>query len=297
MIIVTNPGSNLLGTEVERYSIRLTPQQIIVDGTAHDTRGGVGFEQIDTWVEGAKVHPYVVGTTAAEFVQLFQQVAADDRRILAVMTSRKIIGSHDAAVVAGNTLRNHPRYGDVEVTVVDSGVTDIGAGLACVLAAEARAAGKSTQEIVSIVNAYRERVKFLLSVETLDYLVKGGRATAFRAFFANLIGVRPIIGLSDGEVRLVDKVSTRKDPTVTLAARFADEVGAGRRVWAAVFHGGAAGKAGVLAAELRRVFDCNVLFTRAMAPSIYLHGGPGCVGAVVVPIDDLPWHPPRVVMA
>lgn len=122
VIIVTNPGSNLTADEVREHDIRLTPQQIVVDGEAHDTRGGFTFADIDRWVQSAKQHPHVVGTTASEFVQYFQRLAQEDSEILAVMTSRKIIGSHDAALVAANTLKAHPRFAHVRILVADSGV-------------------------------------------------------------------------------------------------------------------------------------------------------------------------------
>jgi fatty acid-binding protein DegV len=44
-------------------------------------------------------------------------------------------------------------------------------------------------------------------------------------------------------------------------------------------------------AELRRRFDIAFLYTRPLSPSIYLHCGPGALGAAVVPLDALPWTP------
>lgn len=292
VIIVTNPGSNLPPSAVERYQVHITAQHIVVDGEHHDTRGGISFATIDGWVQRAAHHPHVVGTTAAEFVGMFRALAKEDRELLAVMTSRKIIGSHDAAHLAARTLREQGGARAPRVVVCDSGSTDVGAGLCCILAGEARAAGVPIEEIAKCIQAARQHGRMVLTVETLDYLVKGGRASTVRAFLAGLLGVRPIIGFLDGELKAVGKLRTRAEAPPALADALEKDVGGGRRVWAAVFHGGVAARAQQAEAELRKRFDVVFSMVRPLSPSIYLHGGPGSLGAVVLPLDPLPWQPP-----
>jgi DegV family protein with EDD domain len=276
---------------VGNYGIEVTPQQIIVDGTAHDTRDGVSFEEIDGWVRTAKEHPYVLGTNAGEFAGLFARVAQRDKSIFAVMTSRKVIGSHDAAVVAARTVTE--RHPDVRITVADTGVTDLGAGLACLIAAEAHEAGLEPRRISAVIDAFRKHARFVMMPKTLDYLVKGGRASSMRAFFADLFGVRPLVAFVDGELRAVGKASTRSDPTAALGDWLVKEIGAKRPVWIGVFHGGAPAVAAVMQKDLRARFDVRFCLARPLAPSIYLHAGPEAVGAAVVPLDALPWQPSK----
>src|SRR5690349_7108042 len=133
MRIVTNPGANLPAVMLAHYGIALAPQQIVVDGTSHDTREEVTLAQVDAWVRTAKEHPYVIGTTAAELATLFTEVGRDNEDILAIMSSRKIISSYDAAVSATRTLAKHDRYAKLRIRVVDTTVTDLGAGMICVL--------------------------------------------------------------------------------------------------------------------------------------------------------------------
>ncbi|NUP14004.1 MAG: DegV family EDD domain-containing protein [Polyangiaceae bacterium] len=292
MIVVTNPGSNLPTSLVEAYGIEVTPQQIIVDGVAHDTRDGVSFDQIDKWVKTAKEHPYVLGTNAGEFAALFARLAQRDKDILAVMTSRKIIGSFNGAQVASRTVSE--RHPDVHITVADCGVTDLGAGLACILAAEARDAGLDATQIAELIDTFREHVRFVVVPKTLDYIVKGGRASSMRAFFAELFGVRPLVAFVDGEIRAVGKASAKGDPTTAISDWLVQNVGPKRPAWVGVFHGGSPAVAAILQKELRSRFDVRYCLSRPLAPSIYLHAGPEAIGAVVVPLDALPWQPTKV---
>lgn len=66
--ILTNPGANLPPEIIERYDIALTSSSIVVDGVTHDARDGVSLADVDRWVESATEHPFVLGTSAAEFV-------------------------------------------------------------------------------------------------------------------------------------------------------------------------------------------------------------------------------------
>jgi DegV family protein with EDD domain len=292
MRIVTNPGSNLSVAAIERYDVRLTPQVIVVDDKPHDTRGDIPLEDIDRWVRTAKVHPYVVGTTAAEFVGIFRDVARNDREILAVMTSRKVIGSHDAAVSAARTLSQATGGEAVKVLVADSGATDLAAGLATMLAGESMRAGRSLEDAAAIVEACRKSATFRFVPQTLDYLVKGGRATSLRAWLANLLSVRPVVGFVDGEVKAIDRVSSKEPAARSLAALAEREHRQGRAIWAGIFHGGVEPAALVLERELRDRFDVRWSCVRPLCPSIYLHAGPGALGYAIVPLDQLGWDPP-----
>lgn len=291
MRIITNPGSNLSNEALERWRIELLPQQIVVDGVEHDTRQGIALETIDQWVTHAKAHPHIIGTSAAEFATLARKVASKDREILAVMTSRKLIASHDAAVVGAKSLCDARGFEDLRIRVCDSGVTDVGAGLATALAAAAAADGLSLEAVAALIDSFRANVQLIFTLQSLDYLVKGGRASTLRAFFANVLGVRPVLGFVDGEVSVLGKESTKRPQSTVVAEQLTAKFAAREAVYAAVFHGGAPTEAKLLATELRTRFNVLSLSIRTISPSIYLHTGPGGLGAAVISTKALGFQP------
>jgi DegV family protein with EDD domain len=291
MRIVTNPGSNLSAAAVRHYDLFLTPQQIVVDGVQHNTRDGIDLATVDAWVKTAREHPYVLGTSAAEYADVFRHVAEKDRKILAVMTSRKIIGSYTAAVAASRALARLHGYGDVHVAVVDTKVTDVGAGLATLLAGEAVRAALPLQSVIEVLEAFAEQGRFLFVPETLDYLVKGGRASFVKAAIANFLDRVPLIAMEDGDLRSIGTLSRSEDATATLVERLVSEFGEGRRVWCAIAHGNAPDRARGLAFAVERSFKVEYMKVRPFHASIYLHAGPGSVGVYVCPVDRLPWNP------
>lgn len=97
------------------------------------------------------------------------------------------------------------------------------------------------------------------------------------------------MGLLDGEIKVIGKVAASSDRAVEIASWLEKSVGAGRPVWVGVFHGNAPQRGEQLAQLLERRFRVAYRVVRPLSASIYMHLGPGAVGAVVVPVDDLPF--------
>ncbi len=291
MRIVTNPGSNLTPAEIDHYAIEIAPQRIIVDGIEHDTRPGIPLDVIDRWIRTAKAFPHVVGTTAGEFAQLFASVGRTTGEVVAVMTSRKIIQSHAAALAAARALADHPTHRALSIGVVDTGLTDLGAGLVALAAGEAAKANLPLDVTTDVLTKLALGSRAGLVVATLDNLVKGERASFLRAFVANFFDIKPLIGFVDGELKTIGKVSGKADPTLAIAKDLAT-IGAHRKVWVGIAHGNAPEKAERLLDHLKRELDVVHAVVRPLSSSIYLYTGPGAIFGCAMPIDGLAWTPP-----
>lgn len=289
MRIITNPGSNLGEDEAHRHDIDVMPQKIVVDGISHDTRNDLGnFEKIDRWVKSAQRHPTVQGTTEAEFTETMSRLGKTDPEMLCVMTSRRIIGSHDAAVAAGAKLSGEAGY---RIEVVDTQVTDVGAGLCTLAAVQARGAGLPLTEVARFARAFAERGRNVITVTTLENLIKGGRASALQGFMANMLNVRPLIGMVDGAPVSVGRMSAKHDRAAKAEEYLVSRIDPGTAVWIGVAHGGAVGEAEALVKRLKDRYRVEYTLLRPLSTSIYLHGGPGAVMSFVYPLDGLGFRP------
>jgi DegV family protein with EDD domain len=288
--IITNPGSNLTARAIGHYGIEIGPQRIIVDGAEHDTRGGIPFAEVDDWVKTAKEFPHVVGTTANELGQIFTKVGRTDPEMICVTSSKKIIQSHAAGLAAARVLSDHPTHKNLRIAVVDSTTTDVGAGLIAIAAGEAAKANVPLKTAVESLEAMSNRARLAFTVATLENLKKSGRASFLRAFVANFFDIKPLIGIVDGELQSIGKVSGKADATQAIV----DDVKTTARgpVWVGVSHGEAPEKAEKLIARLRNELDVAYAYVRPLSSSIYLYAGRGSIMGLVIPIDGLPWTPP-----
>jgi len=142
-------------------------------------------------------------------------------------------------------------------------------------------------EIAARLADMRGRLHVLFVVDTLDYLARGGRIGRARAVVGNLLGIKPILGVIDGEVTPVDRVRGGRAAHPRLVELFRERVGGGRPVIAGIAHA----KAPVWADRLRELlagsFEIRELLQTEMGPVVGTHGGPGTVGAALfAPTDE-----------
>ncbi|MDP2274912.1 MAG: DegV family protein [Archangium sp.] len=293
MRIVTNPGSNLDEDMTLAQDIDLTPQKIVVDGISHDTRNTIDFAQVDGWVKRAHKYPQVQGTTEQDFVEYFSRLVKKDPEVLCVMTSRKLIGSHDAALAAVAKLKasSDPELKAARIEVVDSQVTDVGAGLCTLAAAQARKAGLNLRGVAQFLRSFAERNRNVLTVATLENLIKGGRASFLQGWVGNFLDIRPMISINAGVVSTVAKLSGKADVVQKIDDYVSSRLDPKTAVWLAVAHGNAPEKAKAVAARLQERYRCEYTLVRPLSPSIYLHMGPGSVMAFLFPLDGLGFRP------
>jgi len=289
--ILTNPGANLPDDLVSRYGIEVTSSSIMVDGKSYDTRASIGLDVVDGWIASAREYPYVLGTSAAELARRYVELGAyEGNELLVVMSSRKIIQSYDAACSAVRTLASQSSSGPPRIRVADCGSTDLGLGLAVLLAAQALADGLDLDEAAELIEAMAACGQFAFVPRTLDNLVKGGKASFLRGWIANIMRVRPVLAFVDGEAKLVDRCGASDDHAKVLADWLAAQHDEGP-VWIGVAHGDAPDDAAALEAALRERLDVRYSLMRPISPSVYLHAGRRTIGAVVYPLARLPWQP------
>jgi DegV family protein with EDD domain len=287
--IVTNPGSNLSPALIERYGIALTAQQIVADGAHHDTRALSTVEHVDALVRSAKAHPHILGTSASELVALFREAASRTRELVVVCTSRKLIGTYDAALAATRTLQSMPVYSDMHVSVIDSTLTDLGAGLVTLFCAESALMRKPRREIAEAARGLGERGCFYFVPSKFDYLLASGRASFMKAMTAQLLGKLPIITAHNGELHNSGTMQKSGDIPQTLLMQATKDYPLRQSIFAAITHAKHKDEADQLEALLREHYDVKCLIKRELAPAIYLATGEG-LGLIIMPAKGLPWQ-------
>jgi DegV family protein with EDD domain len=290
MRIVINQGANLPDRAIAHYPIIVAPAHIVVDGESHDPAEGISHDTLDNWVKNAREFPHLVGTTAQEFAHMFSEIAPDDSEIVVVAASRKVIGTYAAASSAARTLHDRAAYSALKVAVVDSMLVDIGPGMLALAAGEAMRAKIPMRKTVSMLETMASRARFCSTVATLDNLVRGGRASFLRAWVANFLDIKPLLGMENGEVSNAGKIRGNADRAEAMTNELA-KVGTGKKVWVGIAHGSDLTTAHALRRALEKKFDVVYSLTIPLNPTAYLHAGRGSVFAVVFPIDNLAWEP------
>ncbi len=192
--IVTDTISCVTPEMAREYGIRVVPTGLVIDGKEYmDTE--LKNEEFWKLFYQAKEHPTTNAVSPGNFAAIFSDLAKTTDNIACIVVSRGLSATGDAAVKARDIVRTENP--DLNIEVIDS-KTAAGAQAFIVLeAAKAAQAGKSLAEVVQAAQDMIPRVKFVVGMETLKYLIKSGRAPK-TAIIGEMLNVKPIIGMVHG---------------------------------------------------------------------------------------------------
>lgn len=152
--------------------------------------------------------PKTVQITPYEFEEAFREFADDYDDLICITLSSASSGTHRNAVLAKEAVESEK---DVKIHIVDSKAFSFVYGYLGILAADLVKEGKSAEEIVKILEDKVETSTAFFTVETLEYLKKGGRITTLSAIIGGVLDIRPILKITDdGLVAAFDKVKGEK---------------------------------------------------------------------------------------
>lgn len=153
--------------------------------------------------------PTTSQVTPATFERVFSRLTKAGHTVVMITLSSGLSGTYQSAVIAAQNYVN-------SVYVVDSRNVAIGSGVLLEYALQLADEGKSAAEIAAELTNQRENVRLVAMLDTLEYLKKGGRISATVAFAGGLLGIKPIIGVKDGKVVMLNKARGAKQATVLL---------------------------------------------------------------------------------
>ncbi len=192
--IVTDSISCIPKELVKEYGIRIVPAGLVVDGKGYrDT--DITNEEFWKLFYAAKEQPTTSAVTPADFASVFTELSKSTDSIVCIVVSKALSATHEAAVQASKTVRKeHP---NLKIEIIDSKTATGAQGFIVLEAARATKAGKSLEEVVKAAVEMIPKVKFLVAMDTLKYLIKSGRAPK-AAVIGNMLQVKPIIGMVSG---------------------------------------------------------------------------------------------------
>lgn len=147
--------------------------------------------------------PKTSQATPYAYAQIFERVRAAGDEAVVITLSSGLSGTYQSAVTAA---ADYP-----EVHVVDSKNVTIGQGILVQYALRLADEGRGAAEIASMVESARERLVLLALLDTLEYLRRGGRIPKSVGAIGELLSIKPVIGVRDGEVVMLGKARGSKN--------------------------------------------------------------------------------------
>jgi DegV family protein with EDD domain len=214
-----------------------------------------------------------------EICKIYDQLSADGSEILSLHLTSKLSGTWQAASLAARQLQSRAK-----IAVFDSWTGSVGLGFMVREAAQLAETGLPLEKIVDKLRTRRGQVRIHLLLKDLRYARLSGRVGRIRGILAAFLKVKPIIGVEQGVLTLVERTRGQKRADERLVTLTEHTVGQSP-VHIAVAHALDEPRGlSLLAEATARLNSCDTFITD-LALSIAVHFGPGTVGLVAYPAD------------
>lgn len=216
--IITDSTAYLSKDYVEKEDITVVPLHYIFDGVEYKEGFKGEFEEYFNKFKNSKSFPTTSQPSVGEFKEAYLKSFEKYDEIIVIVLSSKLSGTYNSAVAAKELL------GDKKITIVDTLSTVAALKFLIEDAVMLKKEGKNADEIASYLEDKKTKLKVLALPDTLEYLKRGGRISPLQANLGNLINIKPIIELKDGELTLLEKARGKKNALDRVIELVGDEI-------------------------------------------------------------------------
>ena len=283
MKIVTDCAADMPAAELQALGVTEAPLYIqFPDGEVNSADISA-----DEFYDRLRAMRPAIPTTALPssgvFAQIYRQIAETDKEILSMHVSSGLSGTFQSAQLGASQAAP-----EADVTVWDTMTLSGGQRFQVLAAVAAARAGWSLAAIQQRLTDLRAKTEVIYTLETLEYLARGGRIGRVQALAGAVLKIKPIIRVehSDGKYSTVGKSRNISQALATIAEHLHGQYG-NTALWVTVLHGQFAEQADALTNLLIGKLNVAKLEVMRISPVLGVHTGPGIVGAAVAPMSLL----------
>jgi len=271
-IIVADTTCGLPRDLLKKRGIPLIPQVVIFgEESYHDD------EQLDTatFLQKLKASPTLPKTAAPEpplYYPIFDDAKKKGESVVVIAPTSKASGTVRSVQIAAM------EFPGLDVRVVDSLTISCNLGSMVLVADEMAKAGADADEIVKKLNDMIPLGRIYFLVDTLEYLAKGGRIGGAKKLLAELLEIKPILQIKDGQVEPFEQQRTKKRALARLMEVVTEQCKGGDDAHLCVLQVEAEKEAQALVEELKSKVFVSDIPIYELPPAIVVHAGPKAMG-------------------
>jgi DegV family protein with EDD domain len=274
--VLTDSTCDIPAETAAQYGIVIVPAYINIDDESYLDGVELSRTQFYEQLPGYQSPPTTAAPASGTFAEAYKKLAEEG--------AAAIISIHVATSLSG--VLNAARLGTemvedvVPVTLFDSMQLSMGLGLLAITAAKAAAAGKTTAEIIAMLEERRSRTHVFAQLDTLEYLRRSGRVNWAEFGIGTLLQIKPLVHVYNGEVEMRDKIRTSKRAMAQMI-QYAAELGPLESI--ALLHTAATDKLEMFRQQTRHLYPSEETpLVVEVTPAIGAHIGPGALGIACV---------------
>lgn len=152
--------------------------------------------------------PKTAQVPPAIFEEAFMKSAEKNETCIYISFTSELSGTYQTSTLVRDVVLE--KFPNFDLTIIDSKAASLGYGLIVKKAAEMAKEGKTKDEILSVIDFYCQHMEHLFTVDSLEYLYRGGRVSKTSAFVGGLLNIKPILNIENGKLVPLEKIKGRK---------------------------------------------------------------------------------------
>ena len=267
--IVADTTSGLPRELLKTLGIPLIPQLVVFGEESYRDDTELDTAAFLQKLKSSAQLPKTAAPPPALYHPIFEQALKDGEDVVVVAPSAKVSGTVRSTEVAAQDFPN------LKVHVVDTRTVAGNLASLVLLAHGWAREGMDATSIVERLNEWIPRGRLYFLVNTLEYLQKGGRIGGAKALLGELLQVKPILCLQNGQVEPFEQQRTKRRALARILEIVEEQCPKNAAANLSVMQADALEEADALAADLRSRINLTHIPIYELPPAIVVHGGPG----------------------
>lgn len=273
IVIVTDSSANVPAHLVRELDIRIVPILLALNGQSFRDGVDITAGEVYRWQRTSRQLPTTSAPSIGDFLRVYASAGQDASGIVSIHLPPKLSATYSTALAASQLVDGTP------IRVVNCHTVAMGQGFVALEAARAAAAGADLETVVARAKEVASKMTVLATIDTLEYLYRGGRIGGAAALVGTMLQIKPILYVEDGYVDVFSRPRTKSKALRTILSQVAERVD-GQPLHAAILHAGVPEEAEALRQQVASRFNCVELYVTEMTPVMGAHTGPGVVGII-----------------
>jgi DegV family protein with EDD domain len=253
------------------HTVRVVPLKVIFGDETFDDGVDITAQAFYARLAAPGPFPRTSQPTPAEFEAVFRELGADGGAIVCTTISSDLSGTYASATQARAALP------ELDIRVIDTRSVAVGHYAAVREAARVIEAGGDADAVIAAVTAVQNTIRVLFTVETLEFLRRGGRIGGARALLGSMLDIKPVLEIRGGVIEPVARVRTYPRAINRVVEEFSHAATAWGGAELVVAHADRPKIAEALVERMRSQASGEPALT-VVGPVIGCHSGPGAIG-------------------
>lgn len=277
---VVDSGADLPEAIIEKYNLEIFPLYIYNDENKY--KDGIDLTSKDLYKNMRAGLVYKTSQVITnDFLERFKKYAQRGETVIYPAFSSELSGTLQSALLAKKKVKEE--YPEFDLTIIDTKSASMGIGLALYnVIKECESEDLNKEDIIERIVYYTSHMEHIFTVENLDYLVKGGRLNRVSGFVGEILNIKPILEVNNGELKPLERKKGSKKVRRRIE-EIVEERGTNlSKQNLAVAHADCINKAEILEKNIIKKTNCRGIIKSEIGAVIGAHTGPGTYGIMFI---------------